>query len=92
MNYQDAVGYLDAFFNLEKVSSYNYSRELKLERMQDLLKVFGNPQNKFKAIHIAGSKGKGTTAVSLYHILKENGYKVGLYTSPHLLSLRERIR
>ncbi len=90
--YQEILEYLDSFFNLEKSPRYNYFRELKLDRMRDLLEVFDNPQDKFKAIHIAGSKGKGTVAVSLYHILKENGYKVGLYTSPHLLSLRERIR
>ena len=90
--YQEVLKYLDSFFNLEKLSRYRYSRELKLDRMRDLLKVFDNPQDEFKAIHIAGSKGKGKTAVSLYHILKENGYKVGLYTSPHLLFLRERIR
>lgn len=92
MNYPQVVDYLNSFFNLEKVSRCNYFWELKLERMQDLLKAFGNPQNKFKAIHIAGSKGKGTVAVAIYTILKENGYRVGLYTSPHLLTVRERIR
>jgi len=90
--YQEVLEYLDSFFNLEKLSRYRYSRELKLDRMRDLLEIFDNPQDEFKAIHIAGSKGKGTVAVSLYHVLKGNGYKVGLYTSPHLLSLRERIR
>lgn len=92
MRYKEVLSYLDSFFNLERVSRYDYSRELKLERMQALLKEFGNPQDTFKSIHIAGSKGKGTVAVSLYQILKEHGYKVGLYTSPHLLTLRERIR
>lgn len=92
MNYKEALSYLDSFFNLEKVPRYNYSRELKLERMQNLLQAFGNPQKDFKAVHIAGSKGKGSVAVSLYQILKENGLRCGLYTSPHLLSLRERIR
>lgn len=92
MNYKEALAYLDSFFNLEKIPRYNYSRELKLDRMRELLKKFDNPQDEFKAIHIAGSKGKGTVAVTLYQILKDHGYKVGLYTSPHLLTLRERIR
>jgi dihydrofolate synthase/folylpolyglutamate synthase len=92
MSKKEVYNYLNSFFNLEKISRYDYQRELKLDRMRDLLQVFGNPQDEFKAIHIAGSKGKGTTAVAIYQILKENGYRVGLYTSPHLLSLRERIR
>ena len=92
MKYKEALEYLDSFFNLEKVPHYRYPREVKLERMRDLLSCFGNPQDYFLTVHIAGSKGKGTTAVSLYQILKTHGLNVGLYTSPHLISLRERIR
>ena len=51
-----------------------------------------NPQNKFKSIHIAGTNGKGSTSHMLSSILQESGYKVGLYTSPHLVDFRERIR
>jgi len=91
-DYAQAIDYLNSFFNLENVPHYDYSRELKLERVRDLLERFDNPQNDFKAVHIAGSKGKGTVSASLFQILKESGYKVGLYTSPHLLSFRERIR
>ena len=92
MDYKEALKYLNSFFNLEKVARYDYSRELKLERMRDLLDKFGNPQNSFKAVHIAGSKGKGTVSAAVYQVLKNSGIKVGLYTSPHLLSFRERIR
>ena len=57
-----------------------------------LLKFLKNPQDNFKTIHIAGTNGKGSTAAIIYSILIANGYKVGLYTSPHLISFNERIR
>ena len=59
MKSEEVSNYLNSFLNLEKNSHYDYSRELNLDRMQALLKDFGSPQNKFKAVHIAGSKGKG---------------------------------
>lgn len=64
----------------------------KLERIRRLLDLIGNPQDTFKVIHVAGSKGKGSTCVFISHILQSSGYKTGLYTSPHLNDLRERIR
>ena len=51
-----------------------------------------NPQNKFKSVHVGGTNGKGSTSHMLSSILQESGYKVGLYTSPHLVDFRERIR
>ena len=51
-----------------------------------------NPQNKFKSIHVGGTNGKGSTSHMLSSILQESGYKVGLYTSPHLVDFKERIR
>lgn len=57
-----------------------------------LCEVLNNPQNTFKSIHIAGTNGKGSTSHMLASILQEAGYKVGLYTSPHLKDFRERIR
>ena len=51
-----------------------------------------NPQNKFKSIHVGGTNGKGSTSHMLSSLLQESGYKVGLYTSPHLVDFRERIR
>lgn len=59
--------------------------------MKRLLKDLGNPQNDFKCVHIAGSKGKGSTAAMLAQMLANNNLKVGLYTSPHILDIRERI-
>ena len=57
-----------------------------------LLKFLKNPQDNFKTIHVAGTNGKGSTAAIIYSILIANGYKVGLYTSPHLINFNERIR
>ena len=57
-----------------------------------LLKFLKNPQDNFKIIHVAGTNGKGSTAAIIYSILIANGYKVGLYTSPHLINFNERIR
>ena len=57
-----------------------------------LAKHLNNPENKFKSIHVAGTNGKGSTSSMLASILQEAGYKVGLYTSPHLKDFRERIK
>ncbi|XP_042055333.1 dihydrofolate synthetase-like [Salvia splendens] len=62
-----------------------------LGRMRRLLHNLGSPQSKFKAIHIAGTKGKGSTAAFISSILCAEGYSVGCYTSPHIRSIRERI-
>ncbi len=62
-----------------------------LSRMNKLSSYLNEPQNKFKSIHIAGTNGKGSTAHMLSSIIQEAGYKVGLYTSPHLKEFRERI-
>ncbi|KAL7612096.1 dihydrofolate synthetase isoform X1 [Lactuca sativa] len=62
-----------------------------LGRMKRLMQSLGNPQSKFKAVHIAGTKGKGSTAAFLSNILRAQGYSVGCYTSPHIKTIRERI-
>ncbi len=63
-----------------------------LQRMKALAQALGQPQQQFPSIHIAGTNGKGTTAHTLASILQEAHYRVGLYTSPHLVDFRERIR
>lgn len=63
-----------------------------LETVERLDKAFNHPHHHFKSIHIAGTNGKGSTSSMLASILQEEGYKVGLYTSPHLVDFRERIR
>ncbi|MBU0532951.1 bifunctional folylpolyglutamate synthase/dihydrofolate synthase [Candidatus Micrarchaeota archaeon] len=78
------------------LTNYLYSlksrgAKLGLERVQQLVDVLGNPQNEFKSIVVGGTSGKGSTAIMLSSILKEAGFKVGTFTSPHLSSLTERI-
>ena len=62
-----------------------------LQRVRDFFKSVDNPQNAFKSFHIAGTNGKGSTAAILANILTKSGYKTALYTSPHIISIRERI-
>lgn len=64
----------------------------KLDKIEQLCDHIGNPERKFKSVHIAGTNGKGSTSHILAACLQESGYKTGLYTSPHLIDLRERIR
>lgn len=64
----------------------------KLDNIKLFSKALGSPENQFKSIHIAGTNGKGSSSHMLASILQEAGYKVGLYTSPHLKDFRERIR
>lgn len=69
---------------------YNHTN-FNLSRMNRLLAALGNPHREFRSIHIAGTKGKGSTASMVAHMLSNCGYTVGLFTSPHLLDIRERI-
>ena len=66
--------------------------DLRLDRMDQALALFGHPERQFPALHIAGTNGKGSTAAMLHRILTLAGYRTGLYTSPHLVSFTERIR
>lgn len=78
---------------LQKLFSlHQFHIKLGLERIEQLLKFTGNPQNNLKCFHIAGSNGKGSTASFIASILMEAGFKVGLYTSPHFKRFNERIR
>jgi len=73
-------------------SLQKFGMNLGLERISYLLEKLGNPHLKFKSIHVAGTNGKGSTCAMAASILKEAGYKVGLYTSPHLFDYTERIK
>ncbi len=92
MIYPEAIAYLNSFANYEKNTNYSYRQTLKIARIQNFLSVLGNPQKNLRVIHIAGTKGKGSTCAFVAYILREAGYSVGLYTSPHLNDFRERIR
>ena len=74
------------------INLQHFGVKLGLERMQKLVELLGNPQNQYPVIHVAGTNGKGSTCAMLAAILQKQGYKVGLYTSPHLVDFCERIR
>lgn len=92
MTYKDTIRYLESFINYEKFSLWPYKESLKLERIKGFLRFIDNPQDTLNCLHIAGSKGKGSTCAFISYILRAAGYRVGLYTSPHLSDFRERIR
>jgi dihydrofolate synthase/folylpolyglutamate synthase len=90
--YKDALQYVFSKTDYEKQQTLRYNvTTFDLDRMERLLKNLGNPHKKLETVHIAGTKGKGSTATMLARMLEANGYKVGLYTSPHVTSLHERI-
>jgi len=90
--YQRAKGYLDSLLNYERRPFFSYKRSFKLERTHLLLKHLQISYQGLKAIHIAGTKGKGSTAHFCAYLLAASGFKVGLFTSPHLFDFRERIQ
>lgn len=91
-NYKTALSFLFSNTNYESAKRLRYNEDtFSLDRMERLLKELGNPHKKLAAVHIAGTKGKGSTCQMLANMLTNTGYKTGLYTSPHVLDIRERI-
>src|SRR4030066_1676262 len=89
---KQGLEYLFSRTDYEKQSRLRYNvTTFSLERMEDLLSLVANPHKKLATAHIAGTKGKGSTATMLARVLEANGYNVGLYTSPHVVDLHERI-
>ncbi len=86
----DAFTFIGSFINFER-SKKQTIRDYRLDRMRELLQHFGNPEKSFNIIHLAGSKGKGSTAMFLASALNSAGEKTGLYSSPHISDYRERI-
>jgi dihydrofolate synthase/folylpolyglutamate synthase len=85
--------FVGEFTNYERMKEYRYDEEtLGLRRMADLMVALGDPQNRYPSIHIAGTKGKGATSLMLEALLAASGLAVGTYISPHVESIRERIR
>jgi dihydrofolate synthase/folylpolyglutamate synthase len=82
--YKETVNYL---YNLQRQGI-----KLGLENIKKITGILGEPHRAFRSIHIAGTNGKGSTATMIASILRDNGLKVGLFTSPHLVSFTERIR
>src|SRR5687768_4336182 len=88
-----AVRYLGSLSDYERLRIVRYtSQNFDLDRMRTLLKKLGNPQDQYKTVHVAGTKGKGSTCAMVAAMLQASGYKVGLYSSPHLVDVRERIQ
>lgn len=92
MTYPQAIAYLDSLIDFERKPLPEQARSWNLDRTRALLAAVGNPHKSLTTIHIAGTKGKGSTAAFIAPILRAAGYRVGLYTSPHLVDFRERIR
>ncbi|NWF75748.1 MAG: bifunctional folylpolyglutamate synthase/dihydrofolate synthase [Nitrospirae bacterium] len=84
MSYSETVNYL---YNLQK-----YGIKFGLENIQRLMSSLDNPHKAFRFVHVAGTNGKGSTSAMIASLLKKTGLKVGLFTSPHLVSFTERIR
>ncbi|MCB0444146.1 MAG: bifunctional folylpolyglutamate synthase/dihydrofolate synthase, partial [Gelidibacter sp.] len=89
MTYQDTVNWM--FQQLPMYQNQGKSAyKANLDNTLQLAEYLKHPENKFKSIHVAGTNGKGSTSHMLASIFQEAGYKVGLYTSPHLKDFRER--
>lgn len=91
MTYQETLDYMYAQLPMyHRIGAAAYKADI--QPTIDMLAALGNPQDRFRSIHVAGTNGKGSVSHMLASILQEAGYKVGLYTSPHLVDFRERIR
>src|ERR1700744_3422219 len=91
VTYRDTIAYLyerlPMFSKLGKAAI-----KADLVNIRKLCEALGNPQEQLRCIHIAGTNGKGSTSHMLAAVMQEHGYSTGLYTSPHLVDFRERIR
>ena len=90
MTYDEAMAFWFGRINYEVRSAT--PTDLKLERMRALLRLLDDPHERLRIVHVTGTKGKGSTSAMLASILRSAGYRVGLYTSPHLVHVEERIR
>lgn len=90
MNYQAALDYVLSFADYERLS--RSAVVFDIARIEALLKRLDDPHKRAKSVHIAGTKGKGSTSAMISSVLVASGYRTGLYTSPHLLSMMERIQ
>ena len=81
---------IDCINWIENIERFNGPRK-NLDRMKLALKILGNPEENFKIIHVAGTNGKGSTVTFIKYMLVENGYNVGSFVSPYIISFNERI-
>jgi len=91
--YQNALDFIYSHINLGITRNLRYSPEkFDLNRMRKFASLLGNPQDQYPIIHVAGTKGKGSTCAMLANIMSKAGYKTGFYSSPHIIDFRERVR
>ncbi|MFO0865446.1 MAG: folylpolyglutamate synthase/dihydrofolate synthase family protein [Gemmataceae bacterium] len=90
MTYDEAMQFWFGRVNYEQKTPV--ANDLKLDQMRHLLARLGDPHRRLRIVHVAGTKGKGSTSAMLSAILRSEGYRVGLFTSPHLMDVRERIQ
>ncbi|MGB3241818.1 MAG: folylpolyglutamate synthase/dihydrofolate synthase family protein [Candidatus Omnitrophota bacterium] len=89
--YEDTLKYLDSLINYEKSGFSGTVSDFDLGKLKTLLEKMGGPHCAYRSVHVAGTKGKGSVCVFVSSVLKAAGYRVGLFTSPHLVTVRERI-
>src|SRR3989338_8815545 len=89
-NFKQAEEFLSQ--HIPKTSTQTFPGELGLKRAKYFLKLLGNPQEKLKIIHVAGTSGKGSTCYLISSLLASQGFKIGLTLSPHLTDVRERFQ
>ena len=90
--YEQAVAFWNSRINYEKIGMPQDMGALKLDRMKLMLKLLGNPHEAYRIVHVTGTKGKGSTATMIASILQSAGFRTGLYTSPHLVQVEERVQ
>jgi dihydrofolate synthase/folylpolyglutamate synthase len=91
-SYAKALRFLSSLNDFERLRIVRYNTQnFDLERMRTLLKKLGNPQDSFRSVHVAGTKGKGSTCAMISSMLQASGYKTAFYSSPHLVDVRERM-
>ncbi|MFN2304400.1 MAG: bifunctional folylpolyglutamate synthase/dihydrofolate synthase, partial [Anaerolineales bacterium] len=92
-DYQDALDFLYSFIDYSLKRNFrNAAEKFNLDRMRTFLHHLGDPQDDYGIIHVAGTKGKGSVSAMCASVLSAQGYKTGLYTSPHMVNFTERIR
>lgn len=89
-SFDQVVKQMESYTNLERKTDRYNTRTYRLDRMQAIMEKLGNPQRFYSTIHVAGSKGKGSTASYIAHALEAAGFRTGLYMSPHVSDYRER--
>jgi len=91
--YEEAHDFLYSFVDYERDSKWKYDNiYFDLSRVEKFLRILGNPHKKGWFVHVAGTNGKGSVAAMIASVLTQSGFKTGLYTSPHLVTFRERIK